>query len=433
MENNIPNSNPPISPVPTQPVSPITPQQNNVSYSQADQSWFSKYKKFIILVLILVILGSLGAILWINKQYSNKNKAFYLSKDAQLDFKRGNYKNSEEKLRKALNFQSDPKLLAALIISISSEANRTGTEKNVYKNSESLINNALNLYPKDIDILSAVGYVYEIEGQYAKALTYYEKAIQINPNSSLVWFRKGHVLEFLQKQSDAYIAYDKAYSLDPNNGTILLAKGREAAAKAKLDDAYNFFIRAAENKDSDAYTKAEGYTNAAMVRRSDLTKIGDALSLNKKAVEANPNYAPGLAEYGMSLFFNGRRVEAIDYMDKAIKINPRITQNYYYLAGMLRSAKKYQFAIDLLKKGLNGVDNDNTLLSNTEKRSQKEKFTYEIAKTYSFSGGNPETIEYLKEVVRMDNSYKVRIKNDYSKYNYFKELSNTPDFLALIK
>lgn len=67
--------------------------------------------------------------------------------------------------------------------------------------------------------------------RYQEAIDSYDKAIQLNPNYSNVYYNKGNSLRDLKRYQEAIDCYDKAIELNPNdldaynNKNILIESG----------------------------------------------------------------------------------------------------------------------------------------------------------------------------------------------------------------
>ena len=69
--------------------------------------------------------------------------------------------------------------------------------------------------------------------KYNEAIKAYDKAIEINPQDSDVWYKKGNILNKLGKYNEAIKAYEKAIEIDPHNSNAWNNKG---VTLAKLGD-----------------------------------------------------------------------------------------------------------------------------------------------------------------------------------------------------
>lgn len=65
---------------------------------------------------------------------------------------------------------------------------------------------------------------------------------------------------------------------------------------------------------------------------SNYRESDEARRAYRKALELNPDYAPALGSLGVSLLYAGRTEEAIDYIDRAMRLSPREPQAYHWLS-----------------------------------------------------------------------------------------------------
>ena len=66
--------------------------------------------------------------------------------------------------------------------------------------------------PKNATILDNKGVVFYHLGNYTGAITYYDRALTIDPSVVFASYDKGNALEALEKYSDAITYFDKALS-----------------------------------------------------------------------------------------------------------------------------------------------------------------------------------------------------------------------------
>ncbi len=383
------------------------------------------------LVIILVLSFAIYFLIGKKSQGKTEGEASYVASGAN---KSGDLATTEKSLEEALkNDPNDPKLLAAIITSIANEGNLLGREGEAFEKGKPYADNALKVAPQNEDVLIAVGFLYEIGGDYQAALSYYEKALVINPKNANGLFHKGHVLEFLNRSVESMNAYIAAYEIDKENPLVLMALGKMALNQGKIDDAVTFYKTASAVPDVTAYEKAEALTNAAIIRRSQMLYMDEAIGLAQQAVDAYPSYSPALATLGFAQGINGKMVEGVENMKKAIAANPRISQNYWYLGMLLRSVKVYDEALKYQKEGFIKLDQDNTLVGNVLRAQVKAAMAYDLAKTTYLSGSTAGVIEYLKTALEFDPTLKTQLKDDIAKYNQFVSIANTAEMQALIK
>ena len=315
-----------------------------------------------------------------------------------------------------------------MINSYALESNQTGDIAIPFKSAEPYINEALETSPDNIDVLIAVGYAYETQGDIDKAQAYYLKATQKAPDSADAWFHLGHALQFQGKDEDAKKNFDKAYALDPNHPQILMVRGNMFFSEGKNQDAYESFKKAGEDNDLNYQGRAEALVGASIARvnQDNFKYIDEAIELSKEAVALAPKFSPALAAYGYNLYLAGKQRTGFDYVVKATEANPRISRNYFLLSMIYRNSDDFTYAIAAGKEAVEHVDDDNTILSKENRMSQKALYKYELAKTYSLSGLNVDTTELLLEAIELNPSLTERIKENYDKGTFFqKNISNT--------
>ena len=184
---------------------------------------------------------------------------------------------------------------------------------------------------------------------------------------------------------------------------------------------------------SDVKSSALAASSIVRLEQDHERNLEEAISLSKKAVEAGPNFSSALGTHGYNLFLAGRADEGITYLKRAIIANPRITKNYHQLALVYRDKKDFINAINYHKESIVKVGNDNTLLSQSDRTTRKGRYQYELAKTYSISGLEVDTISLLVEAVSLNQTIKGLLKNDFEQNNYFQQLSGSEAFIKLIE
>lgn len=211
-------------------------------------------------------------------------------------------------------------------------------------------------------------------GKYEEAITYYDKAIQIDPNYAFAWRNKGLSLNMLGNYEEAISCYDKAIELDPDyvgawndKGLVFDKSGRYEEAITCYDRALDVdsgFVDALNNKGSallnlgrhkeaiEYYDKAlkisPDYVYAWNARGVALENIGEyneAMKCFDKAVELDPNYLWAWCNKGISLEKLKKYEEAIIYFDKTLNINPEYTDAWNAKGFALESLGRHEEAL----------------------------------------------------------------------------------------
>ncbi len=406
------------------PVTDLPKAKNKLSLPKID-------KKILIGVGILIAVFVLGISLAVFLNKPAKSPVV-VSKEYELAYNAGDYKKAEQIAKQELTKdKTNPQANAGVINAISSQGNQTGQEKEALEQSKPYIDQALKSGLNNLEVLLAVGYAYEAAGEYEKALEYYKKAIDLYPDSSAAWFQYGHTLSFLNKTEEAKIAYEKSTKLNPTSSSVLINSGNNYFTKGDFETAKKTFVQASEQPDTTTSIKASALTTASITARYQ-GNYDEAVSLAKQAYETDSNFSPAVAQYGYLLSMAGKNAEGIDLLKKSIELNPRITRNKYMLGNVLRANNDFIGAINNQKEAISGIDNDNTIIGEENKKNWKGTYTYELAKTYSKAGINTDLIPLLTEAITLKPSTKQILASDLLKYGHFKELENNQDFQALI-
>jgi tetratricopeptide (TPR) repeat protein len=91
-------------------------------------------------------------------------------------------------------------------------------------------------------------------GNDRAAITYFKKAIALDPNRSGAYFEQGISYGQLGDFDKAVTLVNKAIEMDPQNGLYIYGRGRVYLLAGKQDQAMEDFKKAAELDDEDAQT-----------------------------------------------------------------------------------------------------------------------------------------------------------------------------------
>ena len=91
-----------------------------------------------------------------------------------------------------------------------------------------------------------IGTTYDELKRYDEAMKCYDKALEIDPKNANVLCNKGASLNELGKYDEAMKCYDKALEIDPKNANVLCNKGASLNELGKYDEAMKCFDAALE-------------------------------------------------------------------------------------------------------------------------------------------------------------------------------------------
>ncbi len=161
-----------------------------------------------------------------------------------------------------------------------------------YANALTALNRSLE-YKKDyLNTWLELGFASSRLKKDAEAISYYEKAIEIDPKSHVGYNGIGEVYRDLKKDyNQALVWYNKTLGIKPNERKALYGIGY----------CYN-----AQRKFTDAIPKLE------------------------KAIEMEPTYTAAYVELGYSLYSTGNYTKALEALNKALSQNPKNENARYY-------------------------------------------------------------------------------------------------------
>ena len=163
---------------------------------------------------------------------------------------------------------------------------------------------------------------YREKKEYKKALSAYQKSLNINPKNEFTCNHFGILLENNKQYKDAIACYKEAISINPNNEWF-----------------YNNL--AGIYSDINDYTKAKkNYLKAIKINPNNATHYN-----NLAIVVTNQEYQPWYLKLG-----NDKKFNSISLYNKAIELEPKNIQFYMNLANAYILEKNYNKAIEAYKK-----------------------------------------------------------------------------------
>ncbi|MCG6537635.1 MAG: tetratricopeptide repeat protein, partial [Syntrophales bacterium LBB04] len=207
--------------------------------------------------------------------------------------------------------------VGVLVLLISTNAVLTYERNKVWKSEYTLWADCLKKSPNKPRPSNAYGKALADAGNAFEALTYYNRAIELNPRFFLAYENRGNAKIRLGDYRGAVTDYEETLRIYPyhadghyNLGNALARQGKMAEAVAHLREAVRIRARSAEYQNNLGYVLAlQGKEEEAM------TRFQEALKLKPDLADAHNNL-------GNALFYRGRLGEAIESYREALRINP---------------------------------------------------------------------------------------------------------------
>jgi protein O-GlcNAc transferase len=233
---------------------------------------------------------------------------------------------------------------------------------------------AIALDPQSPLAFGNLGNVYREVGRFDEAIASYDEAIALDPGDAEVFYNRGVVLQELNRFHEAIASYDKAIALKPgyaealsNRGTVLQALGRLSEAVTSYDRAIalkpNFpealCSRGSAFQELNRFDEAIASYNEAIALKSDLAeafnyrgmsfeKLGrmpEALASFEKAIALKPDYAEAYENRGIVLNELKRFDEALASYDRAIVLRPDYAKAFNNRGIVLKGLKRFDEAL----------------------------------------------------------------------------------------
>ncbi len=248
-----------------------------------------------------------------------------------------------------------------------------------------------------------------LDGQqkFAEAVTRYQNALKLQPNTPDLQFNLGIALTQLNRLEESANAYRQAIKIKPNFfeahgnlGTILQRQG-------KLEEAITCYQNGLKINPQDA----RGHFNLGTALR-DSGDLPAASASYQKAIQLFPNYTDAHNNLGETLRDQGDMPAAVKCYQAALALNASHANANYNMAEFLYLAKKYEEAIPYFER---------SQLDDWQARKlyclyKAEKFDAFKANRDALAGGMPNTMPF---VATLSTHYSVNF-DEADPYNFCK-------------
>ena len=199
-------------------------------------------------------------------------------------------------------------------------------KKDDYKKAGELLKRYVQRYPQDKNALAQLAMVMGKLGETKSQVMYYQKAAELSPNDSVIWYNLGIARDKAGDAKGALEAFAKVLQLKPGDMDSLQTAAPLSLKLGQYKDAYGYYSSLAKKSPRKEYLK--GLVSAA-VGMKDQDKIIDAAALYLKKYK---DYEAALAlAYAHEERASGKDIPrrltdldaALDAYKTALKINPQ--------------------------------------------------------------------------------------------------------------
>ncbi|RKY40452.1 MAG: hypothetical protein DRP81_09385, partial [Candidatus Omnitrophota bacterium] len=239
----------------------------------------------------------------------------------------------------------------------------------------------------DATTLNYLGSGFYNLGLWDKAISYHEKALEIDPNFAWAHNNLANALKDKGIIDEAIEHYQKAVSIDPKYAIAYRNLGRAYENKGLFDEAIDCVKKAVEidPKDVSAHNNLGWYYYKKGM-------LDEAIECYKKALEIDPSFATAHANIRLALKEKGSIDEAIKKYKEAIRINPQDAVAHYELGRLFMDNYMYDEAIGCFK---------NVIRINPQHVDAHN----ELGRIYDNKGLFDEALEYYLKVIDVNPFY----------------------------
>jgi hypothetical protein len=170
-----------------------------------------------------------------------------------------------------------------------------------------------------------------------RAISAYDRAIEINPRDARAHTNRGAALHDLGHFEEALAAFDRAIEIDPRNAWAYLNRGNALNHLGRFEEALAACDRAIEIDPQDA--AAHNNRGNAL---SGLGRLEEALAACDRAIELDPQDALAHTNRGNALSDLGRFEEALVELDRSIELDPRVARTHISRGNTLEDLGRFE-------------------------------------------------------------------------------------------
>jgi tetratricopeptide (TPR) repeat protein len=146
---------------------------------------------------------------------------------------------------------------------------------------------------------------------YARALPYFEKAVETDPNYAEAWYQAGYCYGTLGRHADALKASRQAAKLRPEWAATYVNIGASSYALGQYKDAVDAYKQALRLDENNSDTQYSLGLTLGKMNRTD-----EEILAYRRAISIKPDHANAMEKLGLALFKQRRYGEAAGIFDQ---------------------------------------------------------------------------------------------------------------------
>jgi tetratricopeptide (TPR) repeat protein len=198
---------------------------------------------------------------------------------------------------------------------------------------------AQSLYSQGLGILS--------RDDYARAVTFFEKAVDIDPNYAEAWYQAGFCYGMLGRHTEALKSSRQASKLRPDWTETFINIGASSFALGQYKDALEAYRQAAKlDTDNAEVLYALGLTF------NKLNRTDEEILAYKRALAVKPDFSSALEQLGLAYFKQKRYADSLTAFEQ-LKIYKSDARTYNYMGESFYELGKTEESVDAFNNAVN--------------------------------------------------------------------------------
>ncbi len=206
-----------------------------------------------------------------------------------------------------------------------------------YKDGAEHLEKSLTIFQNDFDANFYLGESYRAQEKYAEAIYRYQRALKITKDEPRALKSLGWSFFKIRFYSEALDTIKKLYKIDPEDHQAALILARTYLKIKRPKEALEVVQNGLDSSSKENHPYFYSIEGDILF---ELGKIEQAKNSYQLSLREQPMLAGALLGYGKCLLNNPKtKNKAIEYMERAIRIRPKLVEAYYYLG---KATEKFQ-------------------------------------------------------------------------------------------
>ena len=241
--------------------------------------------------------------------------------------------------------RANTRMHLTLVVALAIALGLTSYERNkVYVSEISVWKDTLEKSPRNLKVWVGLGGVFAKEKRYDEARAHFLRALEIEPNDSKANANFAGLLIELREYDLAGTHLERAFQGNPKDLDAIANMGHLQARLENFAEAVKYFDAAVQGLPNDE--ELQSCLIGAYIRSG---KLSEAEFCSQANVNRRPNSAKANVDYASVLIAMGRKETAIEYCEKAIELDVKLSTAYATLAVIVHEPER---GIELMLRAL---------------------------------------------------------------------------------